>query len=248
MPRRLLASVVLCTLACFGMLGLALGLGWSPKLGLDLEGGLSVVYAPNKHVQQATLDNVTSIIEQRINALGVSQPNVTTQGPNIVVQLPGVKDPSKVLAIIGETAQLYIRPVLCIAPPYVAPKDKSTIPKGPPPTCPTSNQVSSSNPQPALYPGYENYPTTTAGEDAAAAYEERSIVPVETEPRPKRPSGDYVLGPSTVNGKLVTGTIFKSTYPQLETSAEHVGGRRSRSRRPERRSSTTSRTSTTTPR
>src|SRR5580704_3028465 len=110
------------------MLGLAGGLHWTPKLGLDLEGGLSVVYAPTKNVDTATLQNVTNIIDQRINALGVSQPNVTTQGPNIVVQLPGVKDPAKLLAIIGETAQLYIRPVLCYAPPYTPPKKGTKAP------------------------------------------------------------------------------------------------------------------------
>jgi hypothetical protein len=48
--RRLLASVGLTSLLCFGMLALAVGLSWSPHLGLDLEGGLSVVFTPNQKV------------------------------------------------------------------------------------------------------------------------------------------------------------------------------------------------------
>jgi preprotein translocase subunit SecD len=203
------------------MLGLALGLHWSPKLGLDLEGGLSVVYAPNKKVDTATLQNVTNIIQQRINALGVSQPNVTTQGPNIVVQLPGVKDPAKILPIIGETAQLFIRPVLCYAPPYSPPKKGVAPPSGPVPTCPaalqesalTYNATTQSNAPPSVDSTYAPYPTTTPQtEDPTKTV----IVPISpnalaTDPR-------YVLGPSMINGKVVTGTIIKSAYASFDST------------------------------
>jgi preprotein translocase subunit SecD len=203
------------------MLGLAFGLHWSPKLGLDLEGGLSVVYQPNKKVNNATLQNVTNIIQQRINALGVSQPNVTTQGDNVVVQLPGVKDPAKILPIIGETAQLFIRPVLCYAPAYVAPKKKSAAPTGPPPTCPTQYQESIStynastgnNAPPAVYAPYASYPTATPSTDNPT---QNVIVPISS----NAPASDprYVLGPSMINGQIVTGTIIKSAYSQFQTN------------------------------
>lgn len=92
--RRLLASVLLTSLACFGMLVLAVGLGWSPHLGLDLEGGLSVVYQPAHPVSKATLQDVANIMVNRADALGLAQPNITTQGNEVVVQLPGIKIPT----------------------------------------------------------------------------------------------------------------------------------------------------------
>jgi len=55
-------------MVCFGMLALALGFGWSPKLGLDLEGGLSAVFKPNKTVSTATLQDVVNIMTLRVNA------------------------------------------------------------------------------------------------------------------------------------------------------------------------------------
>ena len=130
MARRFLLSVILCTVACFGMLGLALGFGWSPKLGLDLQGGLSVVYKPvpsaSEKLTPSTLQTVANIMSARIGAFGVSQPNITVQGGDIVVQLPGVKDANTILNEIGNTAQLFFRPVLCGVPPYTPSKSVSS--------------------------------------------------------------------------------------------------------------------------
>ena len=87
--------------------------GWSPKLGLDLQGGLSVVFQPTQKASSAELQTVVSIMQARANGLGLSSPNIGTQGTNIVVQLPGVKNPNLVLRILGSTSQLFFRPVLC---------------------------------------------------------------------------------------------------------------------------------------
>ena len=65
MHRRLLVSVIASSVVCFGMLALALGFGWSPKLGLDLEGGLSAVFKPDKPVSTATLQDVANIMSLR---------------------------------------------------------------------------------------------------------------------------------------------------------------------------------------
>jgi SecD/SecF fusion protein len=82
-----------------------------PVLGLDLQGGLEVVLkaVPPKGVQ-VTADGMTTaqaIIQNRIDKLGVSSPEVRRQGLNqIVVELAGVHDPAKAAALIGKTAQL----------------------------------------------------------------------------------------------------------------------------------------------
>jgi len=82
-----------------------------PILGLDLQGGLEVVLkaVPPKG-EKVTPDGMTtaqSIIQNRIDKLGVSSPEVRKQGLNqIVVELAGVHDPAKAAALIGKTAQL----------------------------------------------------------------------------------------------------------------------------------------------
>ena len=81
------------------------------KLGLDLQGGLEVVLKavppPGKTCDSACMDRSVSIMRQRINKLGVSENDARKQGKNqIVIELPGVKDPATAAQIIGSTAQL----------------------------------------------------------------------------------------------------------------------------------------------
>jgi SecD/SecF fusion protein len=82
-----------------------------PTLGLDLQGGLEVVLkaVPPKGHKLTNDDLIRSrdIMADRINKLGVSEPDVRTQPPDqIVIQLAGVHDPAKAAALIGQTAQL----------------------------------------------------------------------------------------------------------------------------------------------
>jgi len=124
--RSLVLSVVLVCLVCFGALGGVIAAGWSPKLGLDLEGGLSVVFQPAQKATATQLQTVVSIMQARANGLGLASPNIGTQGSNIVVQLPGVKNFSTVIKEIGSTAQLFFRPVLCAANAYTPPSKTTT--------------------------------------------------------------------------------------------------------------------------
>ena len=87
-----------------------------PKLGLDLKGGMNVILTAKERkgtkITPDTMKQARFVIEQRVNALGVSEPEIGTQGGrNILVQLPGVKDPEKVLDIIGKTALLEFKEV-----------------------------------------------------------------------------------------------------------------------------------------
>jgi preprotein translocase subunit SecD len=80
-------------------------------LGLDLQGGVEVVYtaktADGGAPTQEQLDQTVAIIDRRVNGLGVTESQVKKQGTDqISVALPGVQDPEQALAIIGKTAQL----------------------------------------------------------------------------------------------------------------------------------------------
>ena len=94
----------------------ALGIPGSPvhkkvTLGLDLQGGLEVVLkaqpAKGQTLDPSALDRSVSIMRQRVDKLGVAEPEIRKQGSNqIVIELAGVHDPAKAASIIGKTAQL----------------------------------------------------------------------------------------------------------------------------------------------
>ncbi len=82
-----------------------------PTLGLDLQGGLEVILqaqpAKGQKVTPAGMSIAQNVMRNRVDKLGVSEPEVRTQGANeIVIQLAGVHDPAKAAQIIGKTAQL----------------------------------------------------------------------------------------------------------------------------------------------
>jgi preprotein translocase subunit SecD len=82
-----------------------------PVLGLDLRGGLQVLMqadvAAGTTVNPADLQTAVTILENRANALGVSEVSLQIAGSNrIVGQFPGLKDPEQVLTVLKETGVL----------------------------------------------------------------------------------------------------------------------------------------------
>jgi len=89
---------------------------WSPELALDLQGGTQIVLSAETEDGAAPspeqLDQAAAIIRQRVDASGVAEADITTEGGrNIVVQIPGVAD-EQTRARIQSSAQLEFRPVL----------------------------------------------------------------------------------------------------------------------------------------
>jgi SecD/SecF fusion protein len=81
-------------------------------LGLDLKGGTELIYQgeptpATPTVTQAALQRAVNIMDERVNQLGVSQPNISTAQNDIDVQLPDVQDTARAEAEVGTTAQLY---------------------------------------------------------------------------------------------------------------------------------------------
>ena len=86
-------------------------LNQQPTLGLDLQGGLEVtlqaVPPPDRELTEDDLNRSVDIMRNRVDKLGVTEPEIRTQGDDqIVIQLPGVRDPAAAAEIIGTTAQL----------------------------------------------------------------------------------------------------------------------------------------------
>ena len=89
---------------------------FTPKLALDLQGGTQVILSPllldGQGVTAEQLNQAVSIIRQRVDASGVSESQVVTQGDrNIIVSIPGVPD-ENTLALIKASAKLEFRAVL----------------------------------------------------------------------------------------------------------------------------------------
>ena len=112
MARRLYFSLVGIVVLVSSLLAGNLLAGNVPALGLDLQGGASVTLQPEGDFTPSALAQAVEIISQRVNALGVSEPEITRQGNNVVVNLPGVNDQQQALDIIGRQGELLLRPVL----------------------------------------------------------------------------------------------------------------------------------------
>lgn len=92
------------------------------KLGLDLSGGSHLVYRADVSQIEATqiadsMSSLRDVIERRVNIFGVSEPSIQVQDggfsnqgeQRLIVDLPGVTDVSKAIAMIGETPMLDFR-------------------------------------------------------------------------------------------------------------------------------------------
>ena len=97
----------------------------TPILGLDLQGGVSVILAP---VEPATADDlvvIRDLIRDELERRGIAEPDVRVQGETIVVDLPGVRDQEDALSAVDVSGVVALRPVVnfadCPAPESTAP-------------------------------------------------------------------------------------------------------------------------------
>ena len=199
-------------------LSATLAAGWSPKLGLDLDGGLSVVYQTHKPVTQAQLSTIVTILSDRIGA-GTSGASVDSQGKNqISVSIPGEKNTQQVLKTLGNTAQLYFRPALCYAPGLTLSKGAKPT-TGALPACSSTSELSATNlnvqPNSNTNQGYTsntNIPADTqfATYPSTASSSDNKNATVLLPGTAAQGSTRYVLGPAGM-----TGTAVKSASAQL---------------------------------
>ena len=190
MRRGLWLPLVIIVILALASLGGTLAAGNSPRLGLDLQGGLSVVLQPTEdNVPSGVLSQALAIIRSRVDALGVAEPDIHLEGDSIVVALPGVKNRQRALELVGDTAELRFRPVLGTLPPF----DANPLPPAPTTTAPG---------QPPPDP---NAPTTTTTSPAQVPSSDREqntpealvVLPVKGE------NARLQLGPSEMDGRAI---------------------------------------------
>jgi preprotein translocase subunit SecD len=204
-PGRLLAWVLGTVVVSIGGLLGVFAAGWAPLLGLDLKGGISVVFAPVHPVGTATLNEAIDIIRNRVDALGVAEPNIARQGADdIVVQLPGVHNRNQALHIIGETAELFFRPVLCGG-------GNTPLPLGP--TNSRGQPLTTSAPPPSC--GAPNVDWAKVPNSSSALFTNPSKTVLVEARNPSTGALDYrmELGPA-----LASGNIIKTATAGLTTT------------------------------
>ena len=134
---RALITIALIITICAGIVGfqkISIGAfnrgGDTPlglSLGLDLQGGSHLVYEANlvdpttgekQEISKDQMQSLSHTIDRRINSSGLGEPIIQILGEDrLLVQLPGIRDPGRAKALIGETARLEFRHRTLNAPP-----------------------------------------------------------------------------------------------------------------------------------
>ncbi|MDG1988895.1 MAG: hypothetical protein P8J19_02270, partial [Acidimicrobiales bacterium] len=114
MPRRQL--VYLLGIVILSVLASTMTVVWGnkPLLGLDLQGGVSVRLVATEPATEEMLDQTVSIIRDRVDGLGVAEPEISRTETGVLVSLPGVDDQDRALSLVGTTAELRFRPVCSV--------------------------------------------------------------------------------------------------------------------------------------
>src|SRR5262245_10914999 len=206
MRRKILLPLIFIMTLAYGGLALTLLAGNSPELGLDLQGGVSVVLAPTGNASGEQLDQALNIIRARVDALGVAEPEITRQGDAIVVQLPGVKNRDRALELVGQTAELRFRPVIqdFTGQTAAAGGDTTTTTA---PTDTTAPGDTTATTTPETTATSEAALGLTEGESAAALQEQPATTTTtapETPPSTEAQTGQPPTGSETENGIPLT--------------------------------------------
>jgi preprotein translocase subunit SecD len=203
--RRNVVFLVLTLVVVIGTFVYTVASDHTPVLGLDLQGGTSVVLSPVGKFKSDTLDVAIDIIRNRVDTFGTLEPEITRQGSDIVIDLPGVKDRDKAIALVGKTAELRFRPVISALPSEVqqaaaAATTTTTAPGATPTAKPSEAEareaIATCND--AVVSTLTTIPTTTSADD-----QRDSCVVLPDKPGDKT-SQRYYLGKAALTGK---GTV-----------------------------------------
>ncbi len=219
MKRRLWTSLIGVVLIVLITLGFNIATDNTPILGLDLQGGVSVILAPTESATAEELTVIRDQIRSELERQGIAEPDVRVQGDTIVVDLPGVRDQQEALSAVDVSGVVELRPVLnpgsCqpleAAPtgPVLETPSDGTEPQGlrnpqaPTDTTPTDTTPTDTTPTDTIPPGVVNEPVPT-----------QTVTP-GAEVLPTRDGAAECVGPAQG-----TGEVFErgSAEPTLDAS------------------------------
>lgn len=213
---RVLIGLLVVTGVLFGVNALGVYVfqksSWTPELALDLQGGTQIILSAQtpdgKDPAQDQLDQARLIISQRVDASGVGEADITTEGGrNIVVQIPGKVD-DETRNRIEKSAKLELRAVLAATNPatsFVGEDGKETPYPTPDPSLPATPTATPTDGSdlswitPRLQAELLSYDCATARKDPAGAPADQPLIACD-------PSGQvkYLLGPVELDGNSIT--------------------------------------------
>ena len=118
-PKQAIGVFILLLIVVYGFIFFTGNRSATPQLGIDLQGGTRVTLVPQGATPtQDQLQQARTILEQRVNGMGVSGASVVIDGDTLVITVPG-EDTSQARAL-GQTSQLMFRPVANPGQPDVA--------------------------------------------------------------------------------------------------------------------------------
>ncbi|NNH71512.1 protein translocase subunit SecD [Nocardia uniformis] len=192
----------------------------TPKLGIDLQGGTRVTLTPRTpdggKPSQDSLRKAQSIIEQRVNGLGVSGSEVVIDGDNLVITVPG--DSGSQAKTLATTAKLNVRPVL--GQPIAAQQQGDT-PNPTEPQAPPQDGTPPAETPPAETPATDapatDVPVAPASEEPAA---QNRIFPAQNPtPTPTPEPGNGTVQQQVQREIAEAKALRQSTDPQTQQLA-----------------------------
>ncbi|MGA0894641.1 MAG: protein translocase subunit SecD [Ilumatobacteraceae bacterium] len=167
MRRRLILTLLSIVVLAYGGFAAVMLTGTEPALGLDLQGGISVTQRvkPGTEYSDASLALAVERIRDRVDSLGVAEPEILSQGDTIVVNLPGVKNQQQAVDLVQVTGRVLLRPVIgdCQEVTPQEPTDSTDVPSDS--TTPSSGSTDTTVPAPSTTVA----PSTTASTDTTVA-------------------------------------------------------------------------------
>ncbi|CAL9574317.1 Protein translocase subunit SecD [Streptomyces sp. enrichment culture] len=177
-PGRSLALILIAIVALTG--GMFASGHTTPRLGIDLAGGTSITLravpeaGQESAINKTNMDTAVSIMERRVNGLGVSEAEVQTQGEdNIIVNIPKGTNSEQAREQVGTTAKLYFRPVLATElsgpAPTASPSPSASESAGDKATDTSSKETATSSPSAPAAPSASSTTQGRAVTDALKA-------------------------------------------------------------------------------
>lgn len=149
-PARYLSVFLLMLIGVYLLVFLTGDKKAAPKLGIDLQGGTRVTLTARtpdgSRPSREALAQAQQIISSRVNGLGVSGSEVVVDGDHLVITVPG--NDGNEARNLGQTARLYIRPVINSLPAQAAPPPEAKPPAGTPPGAPPPSGAPGGEPAP----------------------------------------------------------------------------------------------------
>lgn len=191
----------------------------SPALGLDLQGGASVTLEPVGEYESEAIDIAKDIIQQRVDSLGIAEPEVIRQGDTIVVNLPGVKNQEDAIDLVGRTGAVQLRPVLAVSVNPTALETTDTTVAG---ETTTVAPTESTAPGDSTVPGDStatSAPATTAPGTTAAATTTPPTESTAAEGPSRLPMGGTTVAPATTATPTDASTTAAPTTAAADASS-----------------------------